>query len=401
MSHCDTRITAAPGKARSPAWALLLLATLAASACDGGAQKSEKRRQRLPQVALARVERTALVDSLELTGAIEPVRSARMAAPVEGPVVALAVREGDRVRAGQRLARIGRARGDDASEASARAALEREQLELERVERLVASGALPGEKLDEVQVRVSEARARLARASERLGDYRIRAPWAGVVGRVHAVAGDFVAARAPLVEIFDPDSLVLRFGVPEDRAADVAVGQRVRTRLDAFGDRRFSGTVTRLYPEIDRGSHTRTVEAELDTAAALVPGMFARLQLRLATVEDALAVPREALLHPGGAPVVVVISADRKAERRRVRTGIDDGDRVQIRSGLQAGERVAVAGHGRLRDGMRVRLAGAGKTKEARNAGQGEARREGRGRGRGKGAGTVDGQGRKNGAAGP
>lgn len=387
MSHRDMRITAAPGMVRSPA--LLLLAALAATACDGEAQQSKKRRQRLPQVALARVERIELVDRLELTGSIEPVRTARMAAPVEGPVVALAVREGDRVRAGQRLVRIGRARGDDASEASARAALEREQLELERVERLVASGALPGEKLDAARVRVSEARARLARASEKLGDYRIRAPWAGVVGRVHVVAGDFVAARAPLVEVFDPDSLVLRFGVPEDRAAELAIGQRVRARLDAFADRRFAGAVSRLYPAIDRRSHTRTVEAELDTDAALAPGMFARLQLRLAAV-DALAVPREALLHPGdGAPLVVVISADRKAERRRVGIGIDDGERVQIRSGLEAGEQVAVAGHGRLRDGMRVRLAGAGKSKDARNTGPGR----GKGRSKGRAPGEDQGEG--------
>ncbi len=397
MSHRDMRITAAPGMVRSPA--LLLLAALAATACDGEAQQTKKRRQRLPQVALARVERIELVDRLELTGSIEPVRTARMVAPVEGPVVALAVREGDRVRAGQRLVRIGRARGDDASEASARAALDREQLELERVERLVASGALPGEKLDEARVRVSEARARLARASEKLGDYRIRAPWAGVVGRVHVVAGDFVAARAPLLEVFDPDSLVLRFGVPEDRAADLAAGQLVQARLDAFADRRFAGAVTRLYPEIDRRSHTRTVEAELDTDAALAPGMFARLQLRLATV-DALAVPREALLHPGdGGPLVVVISADRKAERRRVGTGIDDGDRVQIRSGLEAGERVAVAGHGRLRDGMQVRLAGAGKPKDARNAGPGKGQSKSQGKGQSKGQSKSQSKGQSKGRA--
>lgn len=405
MSHCAPRSRTACGansgrsgrlrrpsaRACRPALSLLLLAAaLAVAACDGEDRPGAKKRQRLARVALARVERTALVDRLELTGSIEPVRTARMAAPVEGPVVALAVREGDRVRAGQRLVRIGRARGDDASEASARAALEREQLELERIERLVASGALPGEELDAARVRVSEARARLARASEKLGDYRIRAPWAGVVGRVHAVAGDFVAARAPLVEIFDPDSLVLRFGVPEDRAAEVAVGQRVRARLDAFADRRFAGAVSRLYPTIDRRSHTRTVEAELDTDAALAPGMFARLELRLAAVDDALAVPREALLHPGdGGPLVVVIGADERVERRRVGIGIDDGERVQIRSGLEAGERVAVAGHGRLRDGMRVRLAGAGKSKDAHDAGPGR----GRGRSKGRAPGEAQGEG--------
>ncbi len=376
------RVAAFAGTRSLPGLALLVLglALLAPglAGCGRGDAPQSGQEGRQPAVAVEAVQVATLADRLELTGSIEPTRVARMASPVEGPVVACPVREGDRVQGGTVVARLGRARGDDAAAAAAGVELEREEQDLARIEALVESGALPGEDLDEARVRVSDARARIEQATERLADYRVTAAWSGVVSRVHVAVGDFVAARAPLVELFDPASLVLRFAVPEDRAVQVVEGGLVDCELDAHPGRRFTASITRVYPDIDRQSHTRTVEATLDAAVELMPGMFARLQLTVASAPDALVVPEEAIVHTGGQTALFVVGPEGTAERRTVRTGIEDGGRVQILEGVAEGERVATAGHNRLRDGAKVRIAGPGGGQDGGHTAGGERSPENR-----------------------
>jgi membrane fusion protein (multidrug efflux system) len=337
-----------------PAGVLLLLA----AGCSPTDPQRAERKTPPQQVETALVEMRTLTERLELTGSIEPTRVARMAAPVDRPVVACPVREGDRVHAGQLLARLGRAKGDDALAASARAEMEREETELGRIQKLVDTGALPGEELDNARVRMSEAQARHAQAIERLGDYRVSAPWSGVISNVHVAVGDFVAARAILVELFDPASFVLRFAVPEESAARVRLGAPIAATLDAYPGMTLAAEVTRVYPDIDRRTHTRTVEASIEGDVTLAPGMFVRLRLVLATVPEALTVPVESVVRRGGGPVVFVIASDGTAEQRLVELGMKGDGRVQVLSGVDPGESVAVAGHDHLRDGSRVRVPG-------------------------------------------
>ncbi|MBN1610722.1 MAG: efflux RND transporter periplasmic adaptor subunit [Polyangiaceae bacterium] len=340
-------------------WAVAILLALLLAGCSKPGAGGEGKGKQQSSVNAATAEVRALAHRLELTGTIEATRVARMASPVEGPVIAFPVREGDEVKPGQLLARLGRARGDDAVAASAKAELERQEQDLSRIEKLVKTGAFPGEKLDEARVKVTEAQARLARALERLGDYRVSAPWSGVVSKVHVTQGEFVSAHAILVELFQPESLVLRFAVPEDSAARVRSDAPIAVTLDAHPGATFAARVARVYPDIDRRTHTRTVEAVIDGDIALAPGMFARLKLTLASVPDALTVPAGAVVRRGESPVVYVIASDGVAKQRKVELGMEDEGRVQIVAGLEPGERVAVGGHNRLRDGKKVRVADA------------------------------------------
>jgi membrane fusion protein (multidrug efflux system) len=129
----------------------------------------------------------------------------------------------------------------------------------------------------------------------------------------------------------------------------------LNVHLDAHPHKDFQGKISRVYPDLDTKSRTRTVEAELDYPLALIPGMFARLKLPLQTVADAIVVPREAVLvTPGGERIAFVLK-DGKALRRKLETGIEGDGLVQVLSGLQAGEKVIVAGNEKIRDGMEVK----------------------------------------------
>ncbi len=317
-----------------------------------------KQQKPLPQVAVQEVKTMGISRTVELTGSVTATQIARLASPGEGPVQNCRVREGDQVKRGQCLITIGRSGAAAAQVTAAAESLKEQEAELNRVKILVQSGAIPGSQLDSARAKYEGARAQLSKAKESIGDYCINAPWDGVVSKVLVKDGDFVAPRAPLVEMYDPGSLVIRFAVPEAQATEVLKGMPVQVHLDAHPNKEFQGKISRVYPDLDTKSRTRTVEAELDYPIALIPGMFARLKLPLQTVAGAIVVPREAVVVTPGGERIAFVLREGKAQRRKLETGIEGEGRVQIASGLQPGEKVIVAGNEKLRDGMEVKAQG-------------------------------------------
>jgi membrane fusion protein (multidrug efflux system) len=316
--------------------------------------------------AAVRVEIVAprrLVNTLALTGVVTPTRTARMASPGEGPVLACPtasclVREGDRVKEGELLLRIGRNKTAEAQLAASEQTLKESEAELRRIEQLVEVGAIPGAQLDGARSAYENARAQRAKAMENTLDYSVSAPWNGIVSKVHVAEGDYVVPRAPLIEIFDPQSLVVQFAVPEALSTAVRSGQRVTVQLDAYPGQHLNGAITRVYPELDKQMHTRTVEATLSNDISLLPGMFARIQVLLAEYPDALSVPPEAILTTPQQQALVFVVEEGQARQRLVQPGIEDQGRVQIVSGLKTGDQVVIAGYEKLKDGTAVQIRG-------------------------------------------
>ncbi|MFW5989222.1 MAG: efflux RND transporter periplasmic adaptor subunit [Desulfosudaceae bacterium] len=308
-----------------------------------------------PLVQVLTAKRNDITKALELSGSVEPYRIARLASPAEGPVTDIRVREADRVTAGQPLLSIGRKKGVDTQIVSLREELKKEEKNLHRIRKLIANQALPEEQLDQARAAYENVRALLIKAEETARDHSIQAPWAGVVSRVEVKEGEFVAPRAVLLEMYDPDSLVIRTAIPEKHAAGVAVGMPVEVRLDAHPESIFPGRVERVYPYLDSRLRTRTVEITLDQSVSLLPGMFARLSLSLQSADKVVVVPLEALVRTPTGPVVFVVEEGR-ALARPVQTGIEADNRVEIISGIQAGDKIIVAGNEKLKTGTAVRV---------------------------------------------
>jgi len=203
---------------------------------------------------------------------------------------------------------------------------------------------------------VMEAQARLNMATARLDECRIVAPFAGIVTRVFVRAGDLATVRAPLLEIMDPISLVVRFAVPEKLAVTLQPGAAAAISLDAYPGQNFAARVQRIYPQLDRQTRTRTAELVLDEPLPLMPGMFARVKLTARFAENAVTVADQAILTTPKGEKIVFVLADNKVRRRSVTTGLEQNTRVQILAGVDAGELVLVAGHANLGDGAEVRL---------------------------------------------
>lgn len=317
----------------------------------------------VPAVAVAPVKRAPIAQTLQLTGTVEPVRTARLASPVEGPVQTLWVREGDTVKGGTVLLDIGRKGAVNAQLAAAREYLQNRELELERVGKLVVEGAVPESELDAAQAQYENARAQYARASEASGDFRIRAPWRGIVSEVLVKEGDFVVPRAQLLHMYDPLRLIVVSSVPETRAHRIRDRAPVEVRFDAYPGRTCRGTVSRVYPRLDPKTRTRTFEITVDDTVPLIPGMFARLAVETGRADSALVVPENAVATTPKGKQVAWLVANKKVSARPVTTGIQADDMIEITGGLSAGEVVVVAGNEKLKDGAQVRI------EEAKGAG--------------------------------
>jgi multidrug efflux pump subunit AcrA (membrane-fusion protein) len=271
---------------------------------------------------------------------------------------------------------------------------------LERMATLVKTGALSSETLEKAQVEhvtqqtrlvsarahlamlkagptgtelavqraiLDEAGARLDLARARMAESLILAPFTGTITRVHVRPGSLAVAKAPLLELADLSSLVVRFAVPEIHAAAVQLDMGLEFLPDAHPGKVFQGHVVRIYPDLDQRMRTRTVEAGIAAGAELIPGMFGRLKLSLRIAEETVVLPSGAVTATPQGMAAVFVVEEGKARRQIVTTGIEADNRVQILSGVQPGDTIVVAGHEKLKDGASVRVEGEDRQDQGKN----------------------------------
>ena len=272
----------------------------------------------------------------------------------------------------------------------------------ERIGQLVERGGLPGEALEKARVSFVDLQSQLASAQQRLGmlesgptktaiavqealvkeaeeklkwvqvklaEGTLVAPFTGVVTKVYVGPGDLASLKSPLIEFTDPSSFLLRFTMPEAIAGAHALDPNsscdscpILVTLDAYPDKTYRAKVARVYPEIDRQTRHRVVEAKILDKVKLASGMFARIKVSIQNVPDALSVPTEAVITTLSGDQAVVIVKEGKAVRVKVSTGIVQGDRAQILSGIQPGDQVIVLGQKTVKDGASVKIVDGGKS---------------------------------------
>jgi len=227
---------------------------------------------------------------------------------------------------------------------------------LGRVKRLLEINGNSKEQFEQAKTAYELAKARLVKAQESARDFSVVAPWDGLTSQLFTEVGDYnyTNPRRPLIEIYDPTSLVVRSSVPERYAAHLKYKTPVSVTLDAYPDTVFGASISRIYPYLDERMRTRTVEVTITGNVDLMPGMFARTRLQAGLIESALVVPTQAITTTPDAKSIAFVMSDGKAWRRVVRTGIEEDGRVQITDGIQPGDSVIITGIMSLSDGRPV-----------------------------------------------
>lgn len=347
-----------PSIARAAIPLVLLLA-----ACGGGAEVPEETG---PSAVLVNPAMIAVVDSIRLesgpvvSGTLVAERVAQLRPQVNGAVLALYVREGDAVRAGQPLAVIDtlvladQARSAHLAARSAELAAETAERNLHRSEELQRAGAIALRDLEnardglaQAEAMREDARARLAAARKQLANATVRAPFAGVVSEVPVSVGDVVSmtGAAPIAVVVDPATLELEGTVPAASLVDVRRGASVEFAVPSQPGTRIQGTIARINPAVDPATGQVRVYVRVPNAdRALAAGLFAEGRISV-EARRVLAVPLTAV-DAGATPPSLRRVKGGIVEEVAVTFGLRDelAERVEVSGGIAAGDTVLTGG---------------------------------------------------------
>lgn len=364
----DTDPTRATRRWRTAGTLLALLVLTACSNANGDNGKKDedgKGAVAAVPVEVAATKRAEMAAIYTGTAPVEAERKAFVMPKVKGEIRAVLADEGQRVRAGEVLARLD---GDQLRLEVALAAATMRKLErdYQRNTELQDKGLISAVSIDNLKYELEAAKASWELAQLQLSYTNIRSPISGTVTQrldvvkvgntVTPVGGVIESADSSLFVVEDLDSLILRVNVPERELAKLSVGQLAELSFDAVPGRSFAGQIALISPYVDAATATFGVRIRVtETGGLLRPGMFARVAIVYERKLDALQIPRTALLDGDGPPKVFVVQ-DGKAAERAVSLGLSSGAMIEVVEGLKDGEQVVVVGQGAVKPGAAVRI---------------------------------------------
>jgi multidrug efflux pump subunit AcrA (membrane-fusion protein) len=379
----------------------LFFACLLLAGC--GAPKEEAEPKPVVEVKVARAEVADVQVSVEAPATIYPREQAAIASKITAPIRWLGARKGDRVAAGQVLARLenrdllaqrtealDKARGELAS---AEAALNQAQKNFDRRQKLFQEGAIPNRELLVSQTELAQAKANYdvakkfvdllenpARQRElqaaattpeqerirqsflnaQIEFTEIRSPFAGSITEQFAYPGDMAKPEAPIFTVMDLSVAEARAQVPESGIGGVAIGKSCSFANADRPEAKAAGRVSVVNQAVDPARRTVEVWCEIaNSGGALRAGEFGQVRIVIGVAPKSVVVPKEAVQFEEGTRkgFVMVVGADKHAKKTEIEAGEMLGNRVQIKSGLKAGDMVIIEGGYGVPDGTEVRPA--------------------------------------------
>jgi HlyD family secretion protein len=347
-----------------------------------------------PSVTVVKAVRDTIADTVVVSGTLTPLEEVIVAAQIDGlATTEILVEEGDKVTAGQVLARLNRETIDaaiaqnkaqlaraDASIASARsqiaeaeAGVTQAQASFQRTRSLRSEGIASAETFDQRQAAALQAAAKVNAAKEALrlaqadkalaeaqrdeqmirsGRTEIKAPVAGVISRRTARIGAIAGGAAdPLFRIIKDGSIELEADISETTLGRITVGQKALVR-PAGHETDLSAAVRLISAEINRTSRLGRLRLKLENPEGLVIGSFARGVVETAR-REAIVIPLSAVQFNAEGALVQVVK-DGVVESRNIKTGIRAAGRIEITDGLKDGETVVSIAGTFLRNGDSV-----------------------------------------------
>lgn len=306
-----------------------------------------------------------LSEYYQTSGSVVSDERVEVSSRITAYIRSLDVREGQRVRRGQRLATLdSRDLGATIQQAEAqRDRAESEQRDADKslsdATALLEIGAISAVALRKAQLdrdvaeqNVASARAAVLNAQAQLQYTDIISPLAGTVITRNARTGDLITPGAPIVTVESDTALLFETYVAESQVYHVAVDDPVNVDIDATG-KTYRGRIIRRVFSGDPVTRRYQVKIQLDGATDVAPGMFGRSTFGLGK-KPGLTVPVTALTERGGLIGVFVVGDEARLQFRWVRAGRRLGGRTQITAGLRSGEVVLAQVTDVVRDGDRL-----------------------------------------------
>ena len=302
-----------------------------------------------PEIMAVAATRGTAVEIVYATGAVEPVRWAKVTSLMRNRIIEMCYCEGKTVAKGDVLVRLDD-REPRAQLEELKAREEFAKREMERVAHLVGRGVATTQAHERIAMDLRQVQALISVQMEKLAYFTISAPMDGVILCRDGEVGEIAETGQVLFRVGVPKPLHIVAEVNEVDIPRVAVGQTALLRTDAFLDQRLEGMVREITPMGDVVTKTYRIRIALPDDTPLIAGMSVEANVITREKAGALLVPADAV--QGGQ--VFVIDGDR-VRRRQVTLGIRGTRATEIVSGLKDGELVASPAIASWADGQRVR----------------------------------------------
>ena len=324
-----------------------LLVSCSSSSSSKATEEQSADTVRLVEVAPA--EMRALNLSEEFTAQLEAKVVNNITAQAGGRLKQLLVKVGDRVGAGQAVARM-----EATQAAQAQIQLADAKTNFARMDELYKVGGVSKAQWEQAKSAVDQAKLAYGNAAE---NTVLRSPISGFVTAKNYDNGDMTSPQLPVVVIQQIAPVKAVIGVSEQYYSYLKKGAAATLSVDALGEETFSGVVTNIFPTLDPVTHTVSTEIEVaNKDLKLRPGMYARVHLDFGT-KEALTVPDKAIVRQAGSGArYVYVFSGGKAVYRAVELGQQQGDLYEVVSGLNAGDQVITSAPSNLKNGLSVKL---------------------------------------------
>ncbi|MBZ0268040.1 efflux RND transporter periplasmic adaptor subunit, partial [bacterium] len=289
-----------------------------------------------------------------ISGPLEPIRGATVSTQESGVLDNVPNDRGARVEGGDLLVVLDRnllAAEKDAAEAGRKLADHNES----KSRKLFEAKQISRQEMLRIEAESAQARATADVTRERWERAAVKAPFAGIVAERYAEIGEFVPAGTPVARVVDPYTLEVRGAVSEREAVWLRAGADATVTMDGT-EEVLSGRVHWISVEAARSTGKFPVEVRVaNPDLALRPGIVARAQILKRRHDHVIVIPRDAVLMQSDGPVAFVADGKR-AVRRRLELGADQGLMVAVLSGLDEGELLIVRGQRQLHDGSAIKV---------------------------------------------
>ncbi len=362
-------------------YSALTISILALAACGKGKGNTPDQADLVPVLIspedVLSTSSSALASGPSITGSIQPERRADLRAEVPAVVLAALKENGDPVKRGDLLVRLDQTSIRDSlmsaqsSMNAAEQAYEQAERQYQRMLKLRETGVVSAQQVEDAEIRRNSAqsereaaRSRLVTARQQLERTEVRAPFDGIVSDRQVSAGDTLQIGKELLKVIDPGSLRFEGFVSADNIGEVRAGQAVWFRIHGFGEREFTGKVTRVNPSANATTRQVEVLVSFDDAGQQpnVAGLYAEGRVETRTASK-LALPSAAVVREGDKAYAWAIRGAKlhKAELTLGERDPRSGAYV-VNAGINEGEDVLRFPGATLKEGQPVTFENANKT---------------------------------------
>jgi membrane fusion protein (multidrug efflux system) len=303
------------------------------------------------------IQPTMLINNIMTTGNVIANEEVELRSEVPGRIVAINFEEGSRVSKGSLLLKI------DDRELQARLKklqVDEKQTEddLYRKEKLLELKAVSQEEYDKAFNTHQITHAEIDLIKTQISKTGIYAPFSGQIGLRQVSPGGFVSSTTLVARLQQTDPVKIDFAIPEKYRSKVQKGTLIKFRVEG-NDNSFTGHVYAIEPRIDPATRNVSLRATCpNPSGTLIPGSFAKVEIVLDNIPDALVIPSEAII-PQMNGEKVFLSRNGKAASQIIKTGIRTEREVEVTEGLKPGDTLITTGLLQLREtaGIKMRIA--------------------------------------------